>query len=189
METRIRKINSDSVLKRCRERGNPVTGYKGEWARFITDTGTFEGGFFTTLTFGYPPSQVKMNCYLNLLLHFLNQKLYGRKYKQRNHYLQGFAFFELQYSGSPHIHFLFFNDHSFYAEGKKSFETHFFEEAQKIKNLNGKGEPRAKIFFNEGLDVQQIYSSPHLISYLLKTMKGDDDRFIGVLCKDGVTWA
>jgi hypothetical protein len=128
--------------------------FKKEWCRLIDKE---EYKYFVTLTFTrYVPEDVQRKS-IEELLHFLNGKMFGRKYKKHNEYLQGYIFKENKYlkhknsnplrnptknvlSRHDHYHILIQDNNIFYDNTKPTLETHLFQQIHKIREphyLNG----------------------------------------------------
>ena len=160
--------------------------YRKIWLDFIKKNKTYE--YHLSLTYRYPLPESETKIYLDKLVHYLNCKFYGKNYKNNNRYMEGFVFSELQTNGTSHYHCLIKPDEKFHVSGKPDFEYHVLNEIQKIKKARKTlGEPY-RVFSYEGVRAIPIRDK-NIVDYCTKTFKGIDDSFIGILSKDGVTWA
>jgi hypothetical protein len=176
-------INNSKINLNRNIRNN---NFKKEWIDFVKSAGQYE--YHLSLTYKFPLPESETKIYLNKLIHHLNCKLFGKNYKNNNRYLKGFVFSELQFKGTPHYHCLIKPDESFHINGKPDFKEHVLNEIQKIKKPRKTlGEPY-RVFSFEGVDVIPIRDE-YIVDYCTKTFRGLNDSFIGILSKDGVTWA
>jgi len=128
--------------------------------------------FFITLTFGknIGRDKNKLYQYTNYFFHRYNRLMFTEKYRQRNHFLDGFAFYENHYSskfdneGHIHIHLLIKYNEIF---DKKSFTEHeaiFRKATSKICDDKDR-----LVFSNECINIK-VVRDDNIIGYCMKNM-------------------
>jgi hypothetical protein len=118
---------------------------------------------------------------INFLLHLLNRKMFGPKYKEHDAYLKGFIFREKkELADNPHFHIIIEDDPVFTDTSKPSFETHL----RKLLHI-----PRTpknkKIYHPAGVLVEEVYAENGIIEYCNKRFKLDASH-MGILSINGV---
>lgn len=71
-----------------------------------------------TITAAKAVSERKLLKETERLAHFINEKMYGKKYNQRQTGLKGFGAVEYQTNGNPHVHFALTNHLTYKQYGK-----------------------------------------------------------------------
>jgi len=94
--------------------------------------------YFATLTFMSNIGPTNRYQYTNNLLHFINQRVFTRKYKEKGEFMQGFAFCEdhlgKKLEGSIHIHLLIKGDRKYYKHDFLSYKGIFHNCARMVMN-------------------------------------------------------
>ncbi|MBW9259070.1 MAG: hypothetical protein K1562_15775 [Candidatus Thiodiazotropha sp. (ex. Lucinisca nassula)] len=155
---------------------------RDEWIQFIADSGPYR--FMLTVTYKYSLPDDKSIQYFDKLLHFVNRKLYGMKYKRKGIYLKGFVFAERNKRGALHFHILVKDDAVVNQFSRFKFEQLVYRFGAKIEHTSKSGHGY-QVINNEGLDVADIYDEIGIADYLTKTMKMSESCFIGPLGADG----
>ena len=165
----------------------PTDTHRIEWIDFINSTSSFE--HFLTITFNY--GTTRRDCFQsgNLLIHRLNQYIFGRRYKKTNQHLAGFAFTELQKSNQPHFHILIARDPLYTLKGKPSFELHLTRQLYRFHyNYFALNRTNRNSLHLSNVVLKPIYDQRNLISYCTKTMYlNNNSNFISPLGPDGMT--
>ena len=165
-----------------------TNNYRNTWINFINSTGIFE--YFLTITFDYGTS--RQTCYksTNLLLHRINQRIFGRRYKKNNQFITGFSFTELQKSGQPHFHIIINTDHQYALKNKPSFELHLTRQLYKFGyNYFSLAQKKHNSLLINNVVLKPVYSQKNLISYCTKTMHLNcNSSFISPLSTNGMLY-
>jgi hypothetical protein len=150
---------------------------------YIRSRGPYE--FFLTLTFGRYVNFNKRCQFTNFFLHVYNQEIFTRKYRERNHFHDGFAFFEEHKSeelkDKPHIHFLLayhprYDEHDIWWH-----EERFFKAASKVKD--GKGR---QVFNPYAIDLR-YFGDNRRVGYCTKEIWDKNISNVKLLCLDGLS--
>ena len=154
-------------------------------AQYLQFARSFEPYYFLiTLTFGLSTSFLERCQYTNDLLYMLNRKKFTDKFKARNHFLDGFAFFEDHPNGKfddkLHVHLLIKKHNRF---KRKSFTEHiddFYKVARKI--MNGKDKP---VFNLKYIDIRD--PGEERPGYCMADIWDRNISRVKMLCVDGLS--
>lgn len=158
--------------------------------------------YHCVITYRFPISTLESIHYLNLMIHFMNRKMFGRKYKQREKYLNGFCVAEYQKNGGLHYHILFNGITANYEIDRQGIQDILLmassrivrncdiQKYEKIKEEQNRelASNLLKIFDIRGLHVKNVWDRGGIISYLLKNIKGIDSGRFSFLGKNGVAF-
>ena len=155
-----------------------------DYMKFIQNRGPFY--FFNTITFARNTSKDARFQYANALLHRQNQMLFGRDYKEKGRYIEGFAFIEDHFSCEMkdrfHIHILIENDPRYDDFDLKQHEDIFHKAASKIQNSRDQN-----VFNAKCLNMQKVYEDDTLISYCMKQVWHTNVNNIKMIGVDGLS--
>lgn len=160
---------------------------KTDWFDYITSGNPL---YHLSITFTRDDLSVEeAKGYIDLLLRFLNNRLFNRQYRNGRKHLKGFAFVERQLSGAVHYHILLFPDAVFLTPSKPDLLLLVLREAKRIKKINrttGALSSRS-VFSPVGIALKKAVDTG-IVSYALKTLHSLDEGFIGILGSRGITW-
>ena len=141
--------------------------------------------FFITLTFGLNTSFNKRCQFTNCFLRFYNKKKFTKKFVERNHFLEGFAFFEdhpsSKFDERIHIHILIKNNDKFAGE---SFDEHEADFYKVIGNVSD-GKDR-RVFNVECVDIRPA-GDEFRINYCMKEISDRSISDVKILTVEGLT--
>jgi hypothetical protein len=171
-------------IKKCKT----ISTYSKITAQYLQFARSFEPYyFFITLTFGQFTGFDKRCQFTNNLLFMLNRKKFTDKFKARNHFLEGFAFFEDHPSRNfesdddkLHIHLLIKHDKKF---DEKSFSQHvneFYTIARKIKDSNDR-----PVFNEKYIDIRA--PGEERAGYCMADINDRNISRVKMLCVDGLS--
>jgi hypothetical protein len=87
---------------------------------------------------------------INLLLHYVNESIYGRNYKKNNLFISGVGSLEYQKNQQPHVHLLIHNNITY-----EKLNYHFIKKLTKFNILD-----------QHGLMIQPVIDTPESIERL-----------------------
>lgn len=141
--------------------------------------------YFITLTFALN-TNIRQACkYMSTVIKWMNNKLFGRKYYDRDDFIEGFAFIEDHKSGISindiHAHILIkpsyrYNDFKFY-----QIEDMLRKTVAKVDNGAGK-----KVFNENCIDIQLVRDDG-AIEYCFKQVWRNNTIRIKMIGKEGVS--
>lgn len=143
--------------------------YRQTWEELIIES---KPNMFITITFKemYDLGEKKAYELLNRLLHYVNEDLFGKKYKQKCEYLSGFGCCENQFNLTPHFHLILNNNNVDACKINHSF----LGKIDKFHQMS-----------TLGFDFQEINNEEVLASYITKTITEYTHDRIFPLGKDG----
>jgi len=140
--------------------------------------------FFITLTFGLTTSYPERCMYTNDLIYMFNRKKFTEKFKERNDFLDGFAFFENHPNGKfddkLHVHLLIKNHDRFKRKNNDEHRNDFYDVVRKI--LNGNGKP---VFNEKYIDFRE--PGEERPGYCMKDIWDRNIDRVKMLCLDGLS--
>ena len=137
------------------------------WRKFVRQQRPYR--YFMTLTFQQDIGIWIISEFTKKLLKEFNKMVYGRKYKKRGRYLQGFAFIEKHPLGTSrcenHVHILVKSNERYKDLKRVGVKKVFIKAALKVKNAWD------RCAFNvNGIDIRLVRSLKKRIKYCFKTI-------------------
>jgi hypothetical protein len=170
-----------SVQKK--KHSKPLKTLTDPFHQFILDKGPFD--FFITVTFGKSMAVARLCRYLNKLLDRYNQILYTRKYKERNMYIEGFAFLE------KHLSSVARNEYHFHLLIKcpEKYEKHTLSQHEDIfrKAASRVTDDRDRRVFNQKCIDITPYRDEGAIRYCMEQIHDFRLERIKFISKDGLS--
>lgn len=154
---------------------------------------------YLTVTFGSAETPLTLvlsdreaRKYLSYFIHLVNQRVYGRRYKELGKHLRGLVTQEYQKSGNPHFNLLLLYDPTL-STADLAFIT--ATAACKVHKVNREGKPwrdyrsgrLVSVMSPKGVSIQPVTYARGVMKYSLKDVFSFS-YLTGFLTEDGVEW-